>query len=107
MEALRLGSKVRRITMLERDGTTGEMLPVVLFEQKTKKRKVSRAMKPFEQAVRRMVDAQASLGDKYLSRHNRSNRKKRDGWIRDLNLNVVRASEKGLKRLKMNRWLSF
>jgi hypothetical protein len=105
MEALRLGKSVRRITVLERDGASGEFAPVVIFRNNKKKRKTSRAMRPLEKVVRRIVDAQESAADRYLARHNKSNRKRRDGWIRDLNLNMVRASRKGAKQLKVNRWL--
>ena len=107
MEALRLGKSVRRITVLERDAASGEFAPVVMFKKKSKKRKTSRAMRPVEKVIRRLVDAQAQSADRYVTRHNKSNRKRRDGWVRDLNANVVRASRKGAKRLRMNRWLDF
>ena len=106
MDALRVGKSVLRVTVLERDANTGRMTPVVVFRNK-KKRKSTREMKPIERIVRRIVDSQGSTANSYLSRHNTSNRKKRDGWIRDLNLNLARASRKGAKRLRINRWLEF
>jgi hypothetical protein len=106
MDALRIGNKVLRVTVLERDAATGNVVPVVLFRGK-KKRKSTRAMKPVERIVRRIVDSQGTLATSYVTRHDKSNRKKRDGWVRDLNLNLARASRKGMKRLRINRWLEF
>lgn len=106
MEALRLGKSVRRVTVLDRDAS-GAVTPMVVFEGRKKKKKQSRAVRPLEKVVRRWTDAQSTLADNYLSRHKKSNRKKRDGWMRDLSVNVARAGRKGTKRLKMNRWITF
>jgi hypothetical protein len=106
MQALRLGKNVRRVTVLDRDAS-GATTATVVFQGKKGKRKQTQAFRPLEQIVRRMADAQAELGNEYVARHNRSNRKKRDGWIRDLSLNLARSSRKGAKRLRVNRWLTF
>jgi hypothetical protein len=106
MQALRLGKNVRRVTVIERD-TTGGTTATVLFQGKKSKRKQTQAFRPLEQIVRRIADAQAEAGSVYVARHNRSNRKNRDGWIRDLNLNLTRSSRKAAKRLRVNRWLTF
>ncbi|MEO8519747.1 MAG: hypothetical protein ABI603_00205 [Acidobacteriota bacterium] len=106
MQALRLGKNVRRVTVIERDAA-GATTATVVFEGKKGKRKQTQAFRPLEQIVRRIADAQAEAGDVYVTRHNRSNRKKRDGWMRDMNLNLARASRKGAKRLRVNRWLTF
>jgi Family of unknown function (DUF6312) len=105
MQALRLGKNVRRVTVLERDAS-GATSAVVVFQGNKKKKKQSRGFSVIEKLVRRAADANATLGDAYVTRHERSNRKKRDGWIRDLNLNLARAGRKGAKRLRINRWLA-
>lgn len=108
MDALRLGKSVRQVTVLERDTTNGGVTPVVVFKNnKKKKRKSTRALAPIEKAIRRFVDAQGETAANYVERHDESNRKRRDGWIRDINLNLTRASRKGAKRLKLDRWLEF
>ena len=104
MDALRLSKSVRRVTVLEKD-SSGATTAVVVFKGRKKKKKQSRAFMPAEQLFRRLADAQGTNGDENLSRHRRSNRKNRDGWIRDLALNMARSSRKGARRLRMNRWL--
>jgi len=104
MEALRLSQSVRRVTVLGR-GEKGQTVPTVVFDQGARKKKTSKFFRPLERAVYRMADAQAALGNSYVARHARSNRKKKDGWIRDLNLNLARATRRGTKRLKLTRWL--
>ena len=39
-------------------------------------------------------------GNSYLARHNKSNRKRKDGWVRDYALNVLRASRKTRRQSK-------
>jgi hypothetical protein len=56
-------------------------------------------LRPFENAERRMAKAQEAYWNTYLSRHNRSNEKRRDGWLRDFIVNVARASRKGEKQM--------
>ena len=85
---------VKRIIELNADGAQR-----VYGRKKKKKRKVSKWMKPMERASRRSLEANQRFFDTLLSRQNRSNRKRRDGWIRDMPLNMARAQRKGLKKL--------
>ena len=48
----------------------------------------------------------AATANSYLSRHENSNTKERDGWLMDMTGNVYKAMRKGRKRMKMNRVLS-
>jgi hypothetical protein len=41
----------------------------------------------------------------YLRRHKKSNRKHRDGWLRDAATNIVRANSKGAKKLRVSQFL--
>jgi hypothetical protein len=68
---------------------------------KRKRRRGSKRLRPFEKAMRRMASAQGTSADDYLRRHQRSNRKKKNGWAKDLNKNVYRSSRKGLRKLKI------
>jgi len=74
-------------------------------KKKTKKR--SRGLKPLERAVRRGAIADSAFSTRYLKAHRKSNRKKRDGWLRDLDDNLYKASRRGRKRLKLRRVLAF
>ena len=103
MEGLWLEKDVRRVTVLTRDATTGDLIPVVIFERKRKKRKRRKPPNWLEQAVRLLVEAQSTLAQEYLSRQDRRNQK--DGWIHDVAGSVISAAEQGSRRLKSDRAL--
>lgn len=98
MDIPRVSSSVRRITLLRRDAS-GVVVPVRLYERSTSK-KGTRSAKFFERSARRIAKGQLKTAEGYLSRHEKSNRKKKDGWLRDFNANVFKASKKGLKQLR-------
>ncbi len=105
MDLSNLSKSVRRITVLQADGT-GSITPVTLYERPEGKKRGSRWLRPAERASRQLVDAQGRAAASYLERHARSNGKRRDGWLRDLSLNVAKASRKGSKAIKLNRLFS-
>ena len=86
---------VKRITVVQKDAS-GAPLPVVAFRER---RKGSRRLRPLEKVVRRMNVAQGTAAGVYLEAHERSNRKKRDGWFKDLRKNLARAGRRGMKKL--------
>jgi hypothetical protein len=63
------------------------------------KRKVSRWLKPLEKGHRRLLTALAAFGNTLERRHERSNRKRRNGWLRDAPMNMMRAERKAAKKL--------
>lgn len=87
-------SFVKGITVIE-DGS----VKTVLGGKEKKKRKSSRGMRPFEKAARRMLEAGEAMTDEALDRHNRSSRKRKDGWARDMMTNAMKANQKALKKL--------
>jgi len=105
MEAMRFGPNVVSVVRLERD-QAGKLTPVVLHETKTKKSKKSKgALGVVDRAIRRVAKAEAAFANSYLDRHEQSNQDERDGWIKDLPVNVLRAQRKGMKQLKISRVL--
>ena len=56
-----------------------------------RKRKQSKALRPVERMVRRVVRREFGIAQVYLARHQRSNRLKKDGWLKDLGKNIKRA----------------
>lgn len=105
MDLSNLAKTVRRITVL-RTALDGSMTPVTLYERSRERKKGSRLLRPAERAARQLVDAQSRAASDYLDRHARSNRKRKDGWLRDWGLNLVKASRKGSKAIKVNRLFS-
>ena len=102
---LRVSPGVRRITVLERDGE-GKLQPNVIYQgdRKGSKRR-TRMFKPVEQFVRRGADAVGATADRYAVKHRKSNAKRRDGWVRDASGNAMMAARKGVKRMKLTRWM--
>jgi hypothetical protein len=56
-----------------------------------RKRKQTKAVRPMERGMRKVMRRQLDFAQLYLARHERSNRRKRDGWLKDLPRNVFRA----------------
>src|SRR5438034_6181091 len=90
-------------------GAVGESTPggedaILVYRVGAKrKKKGTRGLRPFEKILRRGASASETMASEYLERHERSNRTRRDGWLRDFPVNVFRAQQKSLKRLKLRR----
>lgn len=78
----------------------GAVVRTVLSKKKSKKR-VSKRWRKMDKALRRLNEAQQTAASDYLRRHERSNRKKKNGALRDLTKNVMRSQRKGRKKLKL------
>lgn len=100
MELPRLRGSVKRIIRLQKD-ETGAVAPVTIYKKKGgRSRKVSPALQPIEKAVRRIASAQQTFASSYVDRHNRSNTKRRDGWMVDLIPNLAEAGRSSTKKLR-------
>jgi hypothetical protein len=62
------------------------------------KKKQSKRLKPIERRVRKMARRQSRMMSMYLDLHDISNRKKKNGWMRDLRKNVRKAVKKSKAR---------
>jgi hypothetical protein len=104
MTDFRFSGSVRRIVQLRPDGADGSLVATELYRRPDSGRKKGSALvRPIKRAVRRLAKAQETAAATYLERHDRSNTKKRDGWLVDLNNNVWRATRKGGKALALRR----
>ena len=101
---LRLSKSIRRIIQLD-TSPAGRCRVVTLFKRRRKRKKSSFGLRGLEKLVRKSGEAEQTFMDTYLERHNRSNSKKRDGWVRDLNRNVYKAMSKRNKKLRPSRLL--
>jgi hypothetical protein len=108
MEPLRVSKSVRYVIALRKDAD-GHIVPVTLYRRRSRRRgsKGSSLFRPAEKFARRYAAAQRAAADSYIARHNRSNEKKKDGWVRDFNYNVAKAAERGRKQLKFRRLTSW
>ena len=89
---------VRRIILLERD-ESGSMIPQTLWKPKKSKKKGRKELRQVDRAIRKAGKAQRTFGDTLLKRHRGSNKRKKDGGVKDLGKNIIRASRKSIKRI--------
>lgn len=98
MTEMSLPKMVRRVVVLDDDGTA------TVYKKKKKKKKNSRFLKPFEKATRRVLKSDKIFHVDILKRFDKSNGKKKDGWIRDMYKNGIKSGAKSEKvLLKMVR----
>jgi len=71
-------------------------------KRRRKRKKQSMGLKLLEKIARRSARSSNAMFDQYLQRHNRSNRKKRDGWMKDLPKNMFNSMRKSRKRFKLS-----
>ena len=101
----RMVKSVRTIIKLGK-GAAGTIEPVEIYRRpEPERKKGTRQLRPLDRTMRDLARAQQVAADTYLQRHDQSNEKKRDGWLRDMGNNVYRASCKGRKALKIQRLL--
>lgn len=81
-----------KVTVIRRD-KYGRLVHRERYESEGERRrkKQSPLLKPIERVMRRAIKFEARLLSDYLGRHERSNSKKRNGWIKDLSKNVRRS----------------
>ena len=85
------------------DATSDGLVEISRSERSKKKRKGSRGLRRPEKNVRVVLRAARTLVDELEGRHNRSSRKKKDGWVRDGAKNSARAHRKAAKELRKLR----
>ena len=91
-------SLVKSITLLQ-PGDAGNVERTTLY--KPKSRRVSKRWRKLDKMVRRLSTSQSAAANEYLQRHERSNQKKKNGWLKDIGKNVSKAQRKGIKKLKI------
>jgi hypothetical protein len=97
-----MSSTVKRITVVSGGQTA------TLYESKQKKKKRGASLlRPFERAVRQIATGAAEATSEYKRRHDKANRKSKDGWLRYLALNSTKAATKGYKKLNVMRVITY
>ena len=99
---LRVDRAVRRITEVtsEDSGISSTRQLHVRRRRRSRsssrRRRVSRTLRPQERYTRRLARALEAGSREYLRQHERSTRRKRNGWARDMGRNLSKAEEKML-----------
>jgi len=102
----KLPKSIKRITILKSDDSSEGFRDAdrVVVRKKRKKKKQSKGLiRIMERMARRSAKADKRTNSNYLSRHNRSNRKHRDGWLREFGYNMLRSKRKGAKSFKLSK----
>lgn len=95
----------KRVTVLTRDASGGLTVKSETTPGERKKKKGTKGLGLVERIVRTGVDVGTAAGSSYLGRHKKSNEKKKDGWIKDAPVNVVRSGLKGMKKVKIGDFI--
>ena len=93
MADIQVSKSVRRITAIDRT-EGGPSSRRTVYKKRTKTPRVSRSLRASEEETRHIAEAYRTFAEDYLTRHARSNRQKRDGWLYDLQDNLFRAANK-------------
>ncbi|MFN0141327.1 MAG: hypothetical protein ACKVQW_14720 [Pyrinomonadaceae bacterium] len=72
-----------------------------IYYEKKRKRRVSKRWRSIDKVIRRLGSAQRTAASDFLDRHDRSNKKKKNGGLRNLIKNFSRSQRKGRKKLKL------
>jgi hypothetical protein len=93
---------IRRITIVEH-AADGSRQTVAVGKKKKNKKKRSRGLKSAERNTRVVIEALQTYADELDGRHRKSARARKDGWLRDMNWNLFKASRKANKKLRKMR----
>jgi hypothetical protein len=69
----------------------GDRLVRVRTESARGKKKQSKFLRPLEKSIRKRMSARSRFSRAYLELHNRATRRKRNGWLRELGRNMIKA----------------
>jgi hypothetical protein len=109
MADTRLEKGVKRVTVLaaRKSPVSPPVSPpgsdAVVVRARKKRKRQSKGLRGLEKLARRSAAATTRYADTYLARHQRSNRRKRDGWLRDLGVNLLRAQRSAWKKLGVGK----
>jgi len=88
------GKEVKRAIVLSGDDMPAGGSRQISGKTKRKKKKQAAALKPLEKNVRSVAKSLDKATKEYFTRHDRSNSKKKNGWIRDYTKNMNKAMSK-------------
>ena len=94
-------TSLQRALILRKEGDSDKLTSVVIYKKKGRRRKSSPGLRTIERIVRRAMKGSRASADSYMARHERSNQKKKNGWLRDMPINVIKAQRRGMKLMKL------
>ena len=98
-----MSSDIKQVTVLRSEKSFGGA-PDVLYgsdsggrKKKKKRKKQAAALKPLEKATFKLAKRYDEATKTYKERHSKSNKKKKNGWLKDLPKNYSKAMSKLMK----------
>ncbi len=98
MEPIKINSIVESITFLK--ATSDGSYQCKRLTETGLRKKQSKTLKPIERMIRKIVKCELAGANAYLERHDRSNKRKSNGWIRDIGKNLAKAVNTARKSAK-------
>jgi hypothetical protein len=96
---VRMSKGVEEVIVLRRD-EHGRLRTRTIYKRSKKRKKGTPPVSTVGRVMRKIVSGTESAAKVYLDRHDESNRKKSDGWLRDLPYNTYRAARRGFRRVR-------
>jgi hypothetical protein len=90
---------VKSVVKVQREADGSVTRTVVAEPDKRRRRRVSRPLRRLDKGVRKLTKAENVASSEYLRRHDRSNRKRKNGALKDLGKNVRRSVREGTDTL--------
>jgi hypothetical protein len=92
-------ASARRVTLVTRD-SSGKTTSEIRYQRARRDKRGTVGVRSVDDFVRRLTRADMVMDQSYLSRHDRSNKDRSDGWLLDLETNILNAARKGLRELE-------
>lgn len=87
-----MGELFSRVTVVQRRGEEPES--VTVYKDPGSRRRVSTLTEPLERMARQLIRAQMVFGQEVLRRHERANRRRRDGWLIEAPSTLIESGRK-------------
>ena len=83
---------IRRVTVIQR--SEGTPTAVTVYRKPRRRQRGSVLTRPLERAARRLIRAQIIFGQEALRRHDRANRRRREGWLVEGPATIIESGRK-------------
>lgn len=93
------GARVKSIHVFTKNEAGGVTKLGTFKPRRRGAKKIPRWARPFEKETRRVYQAMSRFANEGLRRHQRSNSRKKNGWLKDLNHNTYVANRKATRGL--------
>jgi Family of unknown function (DUF6312) len=87
------------VVKVQRESDGSVTRTVIAEDEKRNRKRVSRPLRKLDRRLRKLTKAENVATSEYLRRHDRSNRRKKNGALKDLGKNVRKSIREGTDTL--------